>query len=116
MSAKDLKSLLASNLSLAGLAQRAAAMQSLRATIADGLSQELAEHIVDVSVNDRQALIVVTHEPAWAARLRFHSADMLSLARRSGVPATHCQIKVRPATQTQETDRTPAPPQPRQTS
>lgn len=91
-------------------------MQSLRATIAGGLPEQLANHIVDVAVDDGHALVVVTHEPAWAARLRFHSADMLSLARRSGVPATHCQIKVRPATQTQETDTTPAPPQPRQTS
>ncbi|MEN7342858.1 MAG: DciA family protein [Pseudomonadota bacterium] len=95
--AKDLKSLLTGgNSSLTTLANRASAMQSLQQSIVGALPDNIGAAIVAASISPDNALVVVADDPNWAARLRFHSADMLEAARRAGIPATACQIKVRP--------------------
>ena len=95
--AKDLKSLFGGdNSALTTLANRASAMQSLQQSIASVLPEALGQAISAASLNPDNTLVVIANDPNWAARLRFHSPDMLEAARRAGIPATACQIKVRP--------------------
>lgn len=117
MTAKDLKSLLSGKSSaLTSLVKRAAAMQSLHSCATDHLPEPLRPHVVDVLLNEQNVLVILADNPTWAARMRFHSPDVLAAARKNGVPATQCQVKVRPARQTQAMDTTPVPPPPRQKS
>ena len=98
MTTKPLKSLLESASSpLSRLAERASAMLSLRDTVIAGIDDDAAGHIRDVNLTEDNVLVVIVNSAAWAARLRFHSDAMLTAARRHGIQATRCQVRVRPA-------------------
>lgn len=117
MTSKDLKSLLTGgNSALKTLATRAAAMRTLHERVSETLPAAQRDHVHDIAVNAQNVLVVITDSAAWAGKLRFHSDALLEAARRHGVPATHCQIKVRPIRQAPATDTTPAPPKPRHRS
>ncbi|MFK8054172.1 MAG: DciA family protein [Woeseiaceae bacterium] len=101
MTAKDLRSLLTrKDSSLTNLVSRAAAMQSIHAHATGVLPESLKTHVFDAVINDNNQLVILATSPAWAARLRFHSGDMLGAVRREGIPATQCLIKVRPQAKT----------------
>lgn len=81
---------------LADLASKARKMVDLGDAVRATLPESLQAHMHAATCADGQTLVVVTDSSAIGARLRFHTDDLLSAARRHGVPAARCRIRVTP--------------------
>lgn len=96
MTSESLKDLLRRGGRLTELADRAERMVSLADQIREALPQPERNHVSAVSVAANGQLNVTTHSAAWAARLRYLADDLLVAARRHGIAATRCRVRVAP--------------------
>ncbi|HKK22580.1 MAG TPA: DciA family protein, partial [Pseudohaliea sp.] len=71
---------------LAGLVQRARALETLTAAVRAALPEEVRAHLVSAAPREDGTLVLVTESSAWAARLRFSSDEARAAARRYGAP------------------------------
>lgn len=81
---------------LAGIVERARAMETLTASVRAALPREAREHLVSAARREDGTLVLVTGSSAWAARLRFSAEEALAAARRYGVSADSVSVLVRP--------------------
>ncbi|WP_405227723.1 DciA family protein [Lentisalinibacter sediminis] len=81
---------------LAGIVERARAMETLTAAVRAALSEDARAHLVSAARRDDGTLVLVTESSAWAARLRFAADEALAAARRYGVTAESVSVLVRP--------------------
>ena len=81
---------------LAGLVERARAMETLTAAVRAALPEEARPHLLAAAQREDGTLVLVTESSAWAARLRFSSDEVRAAARRYGVPAESVSVLVRP--------------------
>ncbi len=81
---------------LAGLVERARAMETLTAAVRAALPEEARAHLVSAAQREDGTLVLVTESSAWAARLRFSSDEARAAARRYGVAAESVSVLVRP--------------------
>ena len=101
MTTRKLDDILQSGSDLAALATRARQMQSLCDAVRGALPAPLAAAIIATSCHEEdRTLVVIAASPAFAARLRFHSDDLLSAARAHGVHAARCRVRVSPQANT----------------
>jgi len=92
---KSLSELLGSaNSKIGRLAAQARASVDLTDHVRNGLAPDLAAEIVHCSVGDDGLLIVRATGPEWAARLRFESDHLLTLARQQHPAATRVKVRV----------------------
>lgn len=99
MSGGSLKDLLQRSGQLKSLAQRAERMAGLTERLREALPEPEKQHLVAASVSaDTNQLNVTADSAAWAARLRYVADDLLVAARKHGIAATRCRIRVAPKT------------------
>src|SRR5690606_6905317 len=75
------------------IVQRAQDIQDLTSLLKSRLNKDLAPELLSANVRNDE-LILVASSSAWAARLRFEAAALLSAARESGEKAVRCQVRV----------------------
>jgi hypothetical protein len=93
---KALKGLLGDSPRLARLAQNAARLGALTASVREALPPEIQPHLTAASVRD-DTLVLTADSPAWAARLRFHGREILTfLATGQGIRATRVSVRSHP--------------------
>jgi len=81
---------------LAGLVERARAMETLTAAVRCALAEDARPHLVSAGLREDGTLVLVTESSAWASRLRFATDEALAAARRYGVSAESVSVMVRP--------------------
>jgi hypothetical protein len=92
---KLLKDLLCSQ-SLAALAKRAAATDTLARQIQAILPPDVASHVVSANIRDNLAIIIVDGA-AWAARVRFESSSICRVLRdQHEIDVASVRVRVRP--------------------
>ncbi|MEL7024333.1 MAG: DciA family protein [Pseudomonadota bacterium] len=97
MTTRHLKDLLNKDAGdLAKLTRRARQMADLSDAVRRALPESLQPAMHSASCTDDQTLIILTDSSAIGARFRYHTDDMLSAARRHGVRAARCKVRVRP--------------------
>ena len=79
---------------LENLVQTAQHMGDLTQALQRGIEPELATALVAASVRDNGELVVVASTSAWAARLRFESEQLQSIAQTHGHAVTACRVIV----------------------
>ena len=96
MTAKRLENLLnpSKDGGLGSIVQRAQKMGALAAALARAVDPEEGASIVAANVRDDGELVVLVRSPAWASRLRFATETMLDTARKRGMKADRCTIRV----------------------
>jgi hypothetical protein len=93
---KTLKGLLGESPRLARLAQSAARLAALTASVREALPPEIRPHLTAASVRD-ETLVLTADSPAWAARLRFHGREIGTfLAAGQGIRTTRVVVRSRP--------------------
>lgn len=92
---KLLKDLLGSR-SLAGLAQRAAATDTLARKIRSILPQDLSDHVIAANLRG-QIVVVIVDGAAWAARVRFEAPSVCRRLRElHEIDVSSLRVRVRP--------------------
>lgn len=96
MSAEKLKNLLKINDKgdLGAVVQRAREMGELTETLSNAIPESDRGAIVAANVREDGELIVICASPAWAARLRYETDVLLAAARKAGVKASACRVRV----------------------
>lgn len=96
MPAEKLKNLLNlnDNGDLGAVVQRAREMGELTETLSKAVPDTDRGAIVAANVRDNGELVVICASPAWAARLRYETDVLLDAARRAGVDASVCRVRV----------------------
>ncbi len=96
MPLKSLENLLSSGEkgSLGDLVRRAEDMGVLASRLQDALGGDEGASIRAANVRDDGTLVVLVSSSAWAARLRFETDTLLEAARKAGVRAEACKIRV----------------------
>ena len=93
---KALKSVLGDSQRLGRLAESAARLGALTASVREALPPEIQPHLTAASVRD-DTLVLTADSPAWAARLRFHGREILTfLAVRQGIRAARISVRSHP--------------------
>jgi hypothetical protein len=93
---KTLKGLLGESPRLARIAQSAARLAALTASVREALPPEIQPHLTAANVRE-DTLVLTTDSPAWAARLRFHGGEILTfLAAGQGIHATRISVRSHP--------------------
>jgi hypothetical protein len=80
--------------SLGDVIRRAKEMGELASKLTSALPGDLASGIIAANIRDSGELVVICASPAWAARLRFESEQLMAAARQSGAEVTSCTVKV----------------------
>lgn len=96
-SVRNIDSLLGRNPQLQRLLRQARTLQRMQTALEKHLSPELAEHCQVAAFSDG-VLTLYTRSPAWAAKLRFLTADLLSSLRddTTFAPLVTIRVKARP--------------------
>jgi len=70
------------------LKSEAASRRELAAQVRSALPEAEAEHVVSAHIDDQGLLVIGMDSPAWAARLRYSTAELLGkrLKVRTAVP------------------------------
>lgn len=97
MSEKRLDSLLSNADSPLGeLARQAARAGSLTELVSGCLPDEYAAHVRSAALSKQCELTITTESPAWAAKLRFESPQLLIALKERDLKVEKIQVKVRP--------------------
>ena len=64
--------------------------QFLRAS----LPTDVAGHLLAANLKEPGELVLICSSSSWAARLRYESEQLLKAARKAGIKADRCSIKV----------------------
>lgn len=74
--------------------RRARDMGELTQVLCRGLPEEFAGAIVAANLREDGDLVVIATSSAWASRLRYETDAMLAIARKSGIDAATCRVRV----------------------
>ena len=96
MASNELKNLLNPNDGgdLGKIIERAQKMGELTSALSEGLPKEYAGAIIAANLRENGDLVIIAASSAWASRLRFETDALLAQARRAGVQANTCRIRV----------------------
>lgn len=96
MASNELKNLLNPNSGgdLGDIIKRAKKMGELTSALSEGLPEEYAGAIIAANLRENGDLVIIAASSAWASRLRFEIDALLAQAKRAGVKATTCRIRV----------------------
>lgn len=96
MPLKSLENLLEQGSSgeLGSLVKRAREMDSLVRALQQALDDDAGASIRAANIREDATLVVLVSSSAWAARLRFETDALLDAARKTGVEAEACKIRV----------------------
>jgi hypothetical protein len=79
---------------LHGLASEAARRSDLAGFLRAALPAELAPHLLGGNLRSNGVLVVLADSPAWAARLRFESAQLLARCRELHPESQRVKVRV----------------------
>ena len=79
---------------LADIIRHARDMGKLVQILQKSLPAEEAGSIVAANIRDPGELVVLASSSAWASRLRFETDTLIAAARKSGVEAYTCTVRV----------------------
>ena len=82
------------NSGLARLAEAARVRADLSDYMRKNIDASLAGGLMHCSIRDDQTLVVTATSPEWAARLRFASAEFLTLCEARGVSVNNVKVRV----------------------
>lgn len=96
MSSSKLKSLLnpCNDGDLGELINRAKRMGELTHVLSEALPEADRGAIVAANVREDGELVVICASSAWASRLRYETEKLLDAARKAGISAHTCRIRV----------------------
>ena len=80
--------------SLGELARRASDYGRLADALRARLDPAEARGLLAANIHDDGEMIVLASSPAWAARLRFLSDELLDAARETGAEVVSCRVRV----------------------
>jgi hypothetical protein len=69
-------------------------MGNLAQLLRDSLPTDVAGHLLAANLKEPGELVLICSSSSWAARLRYESEQLLKAARKSGIKADRCSIKV----------------------
>src|SRR6056297_3382027 len=81
---------------LAGIVERARAMETLTAAVRAALSEDARAHLVSAARRDDGTLVLVTGSPGGAGRFLSAAEEARAAPRRYGVTAESVSVLVRP--------------------
>ncbi|MEX2124537.1 MAG: DciA family protein [Woeseia sp.] len=76
------------------LVERARNMGDLTQILRSALPADAAPHLLAANLRDQRELVLICSSSSWAARLRFESEAVLKAARKAGLDAESCSVKV----------------------
>jgi len=76
------------------LVERSRNMGNLAQILRSTLPEDVAPHLLAANLRDPAELVLICSSSAWAARLRFESEGLLKAARKVGIKADACSVKV----------------------
>jgi hypothetical protein len=79
---------------LGKLVERSRNMGDLAQILRAALPSDAAPHLQAANLRDDGELVLVCSSSSWAARLRFESEGLLKVARKAGLRAETCSVKV----------------------
>jgi len=79
---------------LAKLVERARNMGDLAQILRSSLPDDAAPHLLAANMRDERELVLICSSSPWAARMRFESETLLKAARKVGIDAKTCSVKV----------------------
>ena len=96
MTTNKLKNLLSSckDGDLGDVISRARQMGELTEILSKALPESDRGAIVAANVRDSGELVVICASSAWASRLRYETEVLLAAARKAGVSASTCRVRV----------------------
>ncbi len=109
MSSNNIGSLLRRNPGLQRLQAHAVKIRRIQALLNSHLPEQLNAHY-QVAALEQGVLTLHTDSPAWAAKLRFLTGNLLNIVRDSGIPEPISTIRVKarpPVTKPQDTGQRP---------
>ena len=69
-------------------------MGNLAQLLRASLPPDVAGHLVAANLKEPGELVLICSSSPWAARLRYESEQLLKAARKAGIGANRCSIKV----------------------
>ncbi|HLU05431.1 MAG TPA: DciA family protein [Woeseiaceae bacterium] len=69
-------------------------MGNLAQLLRASLPADAAGHLLAANLKEPGELVLICSSSSWAARLRYESEQLLKAARKAGMKADHCSIKV----------------------
>ena len=96
MSADKLENLLnpSNTGDLGDIVKRARAMGELVEILGAALPDRDRTAIVAANIRDDGELVVICESSAWASRLRYETETLLKAARKAGISAHTCRVRV----------------------
>jgi len=76
------------------LLKRSRNMGDLAQILRAALPSDAAPHLLAANLRDDGELVLICSSSSWAARLRFESEGLLKVARKAGLKAETCSVKV----------------------
>jgi hypothetical protein len=76
------------------IVQRAQDMGDLAHTLRSALPGDAAPHLLAANLREQGELVLICSSSSWAARIRFESQAVLDAARKAGLNADRCSVKV----------------------
>ena len=69
-------------------------MGNLAQLLRASLPPDVAGHLLAANLKEPGELVLICSSSSWAARLRYESEKLLKAARKTGIQADRCSIKV----------------------
>jgi hypothetical protein len=69
-------------------------MGNLAQLLRSSLPDDVAAHLLAANLRDPGELVLICSSSSWAARLRYESEALMKAARKAGIEASRCSIKV----------------------
>jgi hypothetical protein len=69
-------------------------MGNLAQLLRSSLPADVAGHLLAANLKEPGELVLICSSSTWAARLRYESEQLMKAARKAGIEADRCSIKV----------------------
>jgi hypothetical protein len=79
---------------LGQLVEHSRNMGNLAQLLKSALPEDAAPHLLAANLKEPGELVLICSSSSWAARLRYESEALMKAARKAGVKADRCSIKV----------------------